>query len=153
MCDALLDLLEKTTDRLKFEIAWSIEWHPPSDISQSNAFAIKSSTIELVRDAATSLRRVETARNYTVVGKVIRLKSEHNPADLLDLSSPREVVLQWDSADFGALNVKVVLSPPDYILAVEAHKSGQLISVSGLLERVGRTWIVSNPGNLRLHAA
>jgi hypothetical protein len=95
MCDALVDLLEKTTDRLKFEIAWSPEWHPPSDVLEINAFAMKPSTTELVRDAAGTLRRVETARNYTVVGKVIRLKSEHNPADLLDLSSSREVVLQY----------------------------------------------------------
>jgi hypothetical protein len=153
MCDALLDLLKKTTDRLKFEIAWSPEWQPASDISQSNAFAIKPSTVELVQDAARSLRRVETARNYTVVGKVIRLKSEHNPADLLDLSSPREVVLQWNSADFGLLNVKMVLSPPDYIIALEAHRLGQLISVSGQLERIGRSWILSGPGNVKLQSA
>ena len=152
MCDALIDLLEKTTDRLKFEIAWSPEWQPPADISQVGTFAIKPSTIELVRDAARSLRRVETARNYTVVGQVIRLKSEHNPADLLDLS-PREVVLQWNSPDFGALNVKVILSPPDYIIAVEAHKSGRSISVSGLLERVGRSWILSSPGSVKLSQA
>lgn len=150
MCDALVDLLEKTTDRLKFEIAWSPEWHPPSDVLEINAFAMKPSTTELVRDAARTLRRVETARNYTVIGKVIRLKSEHNPADLLDLSSPREVVLQWNSTEFGALNVKVVLSPPDYIVALEAHKSGYLLSVTGLLERVGRSWILSGPANIRL---
>jgi hypothetical protein len=150
MCDALVDLVHETSDRLRFEIAWSPEWQPSSDILQNATFAIKPSTVELVRDAAASLRRVDPARNYTVLGQVIRLKSEHNPADLLDLSSPREIVIQWSSADYGYLNVKVILPPADYILAVEAHKSGQLVSVTGLLERVGRTWILSNPSNLSL---
>jgi hypothetical protein len=150
MCDALLDLIEKTSDRLKLEFAWSPEWRPALDVLDIPTFAIKPSTIELVRDAAISLRRIETARNYTVVGTVIRLKSEHNPSDLLDLTSPREIVLQWNSADFGQLNVKVVLPPADYITAVEAHKSGQLISITGMLERVGRSWILSSPGKLQL---
>ena len=110
---------------------------------------MKPSTIELVRDAAISLRRVETARPYTISGPVIRLKSEHNPADLLDVSSPREIVVQWNSADFGQLNVKVVLPPSDYI-AVEAHKTGRIISVTGMLERINRSWILSSPGNVQL---
>jgi hypothetical protein len=150
MCDALVELVEQTTDRLKFEVAWSPEWHPAEDVSGLNSFAILPSTVGLVRDAATSLRRVETARSFTVLGKVVRLKSEQNPADLLDLSSPREVVLQWNSPDFGSLNVKVILSPSEYIVAVEAHKSGRMISLSGMLERVGRSWILSNPKNLNL---
>jgi hypothetical protein len=150
MCDALIELVEQTSDRLRFEVAWSPEWHPASDILQTSAFSIKPSTVGLVRDAAASLRRVKTAQNSTVVGTVIRLKSEHNPADLLDLTSPREIVVQWNSPDFGYLNVKVVLPPPDYIVAVEAHKSGRMISISGLLERIGRSWILSSPGNLQL---
>jgi hypothetical protein len=150
MCDALIELVEKTSDRLKIEVAWSPEWIPAPDVLDAPTFAMKPSTIELVRDAAISLRRVETARPYTISGPVIRLKSEHNPADLLDVSSPREIVVQWNSADFGQLNVKVVLPPSDYIIAVEAHKTGRIISVTGMLERINRSWILSSPGNVQL---
>jgi hypothetical protein len=150
MCDALIELVEKTNDRLKIEVAWSPEWRPAPDVLAAPTFEMKPSTIELVRDAAISLRRVETARPYTISGTVIRLKSEHNPADLLDVSSPREIVVQWNSADFGQLNVKVVLPPSDYIIAVEAHKTGRVISVTGMLERINRSWILSSPGNVQL---
>lgn len=83
----------------------------------------------------------------TIVGTVTRLKSEHNPADLLDISSPREVVVQWNSLEYGPLNVRVNLSPADYIVALEAHRTGRLISVTGKLERVNRTWILFSPEN------
>jgi hypothetical protein len=150
VCDALLELVEKTTDRLRIEVVWSPEWLPAIDVLDIPTFSIGPSTVELVRDAANSLRQIEAARHCTIVGTVIRLKSEHNPADLLDVSSPREIVVQWDSREFGLLNVKVVLQPADYIVAVEAHKSGRFISVSGTLERINRSWILSSPGPVQL---
>lgn len=149
MCDALVDLAQETTERIKFEIAWSPEWTPSPDV-QASSYAINPSTIEVIREAAVLLRRVDTATVRTIVGKVTRLKSEHNPSDLLDVSSPREIVIQWGTAEHGNLNVKVILEPADYIVAVEAHRSGQPVSISGLLERVGRTWMLSKPENLSL---
>lgn len=150
MCDAFVELVDKTSDRLAIQIAWSPEWTPPFDVPPVPTFHIQPSTLAIIQDASNSLRRAETAKHYTLVGTVIRLKSEHNPADLLDVSSPREIVLQWNSPDFGQLNVKVILSPTDYIVALEAHKTGRLISITGMLERINRTWVLSSPGAVQL---
>lgn len=150
MCEALVDLITGTTDRLAIEVAWSPEWRPSSDVPSAPVFHIKPVTIEIVKDAASSLRRAETARELVILGKVIRLKSEHNPADLLDLTSPREIVVQWMSDEFGPLNVRVNLSPTDYIAALEAHRTGNMISVTGMLERINRTWILSSPKNVQI---
>lgn len=40
MCDALVELVEKTSDRLKIEVAWSPEWSPPSDVQPTPSFSI-----------------------------------------------------------------------------------------------------------------
>jgi hypothetical protein len=150
MCEALVDLITGTSDRLAIEVAWSPEWHPSSDVPSAPTFHIKPVTIEIVKDAANSLRHAETARELNILGKVIRLKSEHNPADLLDLTSPREIVVQWVSDEFGPLNVRVNLSPTDYIAALEAHRTGHLISITGMLEHINRTWILSSPKNVQI---
>lgn len=150
MCEALVDLISGTSDRLAIEVAWSPEWRPSPDVPSAPVFHIKPVTVEIVRDAANSLRRAETARELDILGKVIRLKSEHNPADLLDLTSPREIVIQWMSDEFGPLNVKVNLSPTDYIAALEAHRTGQMVSITGVLERINRTWILSYPKNVQI---
>ncbi|MCA1547413.1 hypothetical protein I6F36_11360 [Bradyrhizobium sp. BRP19] len=150
MCEALVDLISGTSDRLAIQVAWSPEWRPSPDVSSAPVFHIKPVTVEIVRDAASSLRRAETAQEREILGKVIRLKSEHNPADLLDLTSPREIVIQWMSDEFGPLNVRVNLSPTDYIAALEAHRTGHMISVTGMLERINRTWILSSPKNVQI---
>ena len=94
------------------------------------------------------MRRSYISRVRTITGQVTRLKSEHNPADLLDFSSPREIVIEGNSDELTSIKVRVVLSPTDYILAVEAHKSGSLISITGLLERRKRGWSLSDPSVL-----
>ena len=150
MCDAFVDLLEQTSDKLKFVFAWSPEWLPSPDIGQIELYSTHSATLSLVRDAAEKMRRSYISRVRTITGQVTSLKSEHNPADLLDFSSPREIVIEGDSDELTSIKVKVVLSPTDYILAVEAHKSGSLVSITGLLERRKRGWSLSDPSLLSI---
>lgn len=152
MCEAFADLIAGTTDQLRIEVAWSPEWTPTPDVQPDPIFQIRPSTLEIVREAATSLRKAETAKERSIVGPITRLKSEHNPADLLDISSPREIVVQWNSSEFGVLNVRTTLSPADYLTALEAHKSGRMIAITGMLERINRTWILSFPRDVGMSA-
>jgi hypothetical protein len=82
-----------------------------------------------------------------VVGRITRLRSESDPSDLLHPVGAREVLVQWQTSEFGEISVKVLLPPDQYLAAVEAHKNGQAISVSGMIEHVGRTWTLLNPTN------
>ena len=145
MCDAFVDLLEQTSDKLTFG---SPDWHPSPDIAQIESYSIHPATLSIVRDAAEKMRRSYISRVRTITGQVTSLKSEHNPADLLDFSSPREIVIEGNSDELTSIKVKVVLSPTDYILAVEAHKSGSVVSITGLLERRKRGWSLSDPSTV-----
>jgi uncharacterized protein (DUF2249 family) len=145
MCEDFAELIENTTDTIRFQVLWSPEWRPPPDLVGTSTFEVHPNTLEIVSAAASSLRRQETNLPRTVVGRVIRLRSDHDPSDLLDTSTPREINLIWESEEFGPLNIRITLERSDYIKAVEAHKSGKEVSVRGLLEKVGRSWFLSQP--------
>jgi hypothetical protein len=58
------------------------------------------------------------------------------------------VVIHWESED-GDLNVKVALSPSNYLAAAEAHTRGQSVEVAGALERRGWRWVLNNPTDFK----
>jgi hypothetical protein len=145
MCEDLADLIENTTDKIKFQVVWSPEWRPAPDILGSSTFEVRPNTLQTVSEAANSLRRQETTLPRTIVGRVIRLRSDHDPSDLLDTTLPREINVIWENEEFGELSVRVILEPADYIKAVEAHKAGRKVSIRGLLEKIGRAWFLSQP--------
>ena len=65
-------------------------------------------------------------------------------------SGDREVVIQSSTDDLGDIQVSVSLSPSDYLVAIEAHRSGRLVRVAGTLEKRGRRWVLSNPTGLAI---
>ncbi|HKX07780.1 MAG TPA: hypothetical protein VJN67_06275, partial [Stellaceae bacterium] len=84
-------------------------------------------------------------RPRIVIGRIVRLESRSDPSDLLHPVGAREVVVQWLHSDFGDISVRVTLPPDKYLLAVDAHRNGQRISVTGKIERLGRLWKLLQP--------
>ncbi|MGA3211378.1 MAG: hypothetical protein ABSD20_08720, partial [Terriglobales bacterium] len=83
-------------------------------------------------------------------GRIVRLQNEANPKDVLDHTGEREIVIQWSSKDLGDVQVKVPLTPTDYLSAVEAHREGRPVKISGTLQRHGRSWVLAKPGALTI---
>ena len=145
MCEELVDIVGSVKgERLGFEFAFSPEWRVPADIVVGERYDISTAHVELIVDAAKRLRLQEFERNRTITGRVTRLKSENDPSNLLDPGS-REIAIHWESGDFGEIKVRVALPPEEYLEAVEAHKTGRRVSVAGLIERIGKTWRLSEP--------
>ena len=90
------------------------------------------------------LHEQEFERNQTVVGRVIRLETEADPSDLFH-PGDREILIQWSSQIFGNIRVRVTLPADEYLAALDAHSKGRAVSVSGLIDRVGRTWVLLEP--------
>ena len=63
-----------------------------------------------------------------------------NPADLHEDNSAREIEVSWVNEENALLHVRIVVTPQQYLKAVEAHKAGYTVSATGLLTRVGRPW-------------
>jgi hypothetical protein len=146
MCDALVSLFNIAGEtELTFEFTWSPELEVPEMLQSHARFSISPKSVEIVKEAGSRLRVLEKQLPKTVTGLVTRLRSERKPTETSFLSEDRDVVIRWVSAEYGRLNVHVALSNRDYLMAVTAHHDGEVVSVSGLLEKVGRKWVLHDP--------
>lgn len=160
MCDAMADLLEETTvSKMEIGIRFSPEWrsefsreHITLNSSENIIFIVEYKNIDILREAAKSLRVDEKPRPVTVFGRIRRVETDGNPADLLEDTSTREIEINWASDENTLLHVKVMLSPGDYLKAVEAHKDGKPVHVSGMLIKSGRSWRLDNAENFQVIA-
>jgi hypothetical protein len=82
-------------------------------------------------------------------GRVVRLETD--PSDLFE-PGDREILVQWASNDFGNIRVRVTLPPEQYLASLEAHGKGQSVSVSGLIDRQGRSWLLLDPRDFEVLA-
>ena len=151
MCEELAEIADSVKgERLGFEFAFSPEWRVSPDIVVGERYDISTAHVELIVDAAKRLRLQEFERNRTITGRVIRLKSDNDPSNLLNPVGSREIAILWASEDFGEINVRVALPPEEYLDAVEAHKTGRHVRVAGLIERIGKTWRLAEPREFAL---
>jgi len=140
MCEAVIDIIEDIgVSRIEMEIAFSPEWrsHEPR---QGNRFSIQYQHVDILKDAAKAMRVDEPPKATQVVGRIKRLETEGNPADLLEDKSRREIEVSWVNEDNQLVHVKIGLSPANYLDAVEAHKNGHAVVAAGMLSKSGRYW-------------
>jgi len=150
MCDAMADVIEETdVSKMVIGIKLSPEWRSEK-LAQRLTFSVEHKNVELLRTAAKSMRVDEKPRPVTVFGRIRRVETDGNPADLLDDPEPKEIEINWASGDDTLLHVRLMLPNKDYSDACDAHKSGKPVSVSGMLKRVGRTWRLENPENFKV---
>lgn len=150
-CEDLAIMVEiPQVEEISFEIAFSPEWGLPDDVgAKLNAKIGHARGLEVIREAAKRLRIVNYEKQRTVIGKVRTLHSmEDNPAELFTISGLQDVVIEWDSEEFGRRLVRVSLGPEEYLQAVEAHRAGRAISVFGELER--QPWRLENARDFRV---
>ena len=143
--EELTKLVECTNGGLTFEFSFSPEWRVPKEFGGMHELVVNTRHAEYTRAVAKALRRQAISRPETVIGRVERLISQDDPSDLLNPRGEREVNVRWLSEDLGEILVRVSLQPADYLTAIEAHKAGQPIKISGTLEVKGRSWNLSNP--------
>lgn len=153
VCEQLAALVDGTSPNgIVFDFSFSPEWKgAPAIHGSSEHFMIGPRQVEAVRAAAKVLRSRITSWDETVFGRVIRLASQADPSDLMDMMGDREVAILWSSEATGDIAVRASLNPAEYLQAVEAHAAGRAVEVSGTLERRGRRWVLLNPINFQVH--
>jgi hypothetical protein len=148
MCDDIVGVVEDSdVSKIEISLQLSPEWRSSLVTDAKEVFSVERRYLDLLKEASSRLRMKEAASNETVVGRVVRLEAEGNPSDLLADVSDREVVVSWDSSDYGLIRVQAQLSPQGYLDAVEAHRQGALVALSGTLQRRGRSWSLTGPSN------
>lgn len=148
MCDALADLLEEMDiSNIKFEVDFSSEWRRKETVKQGKVFQFAQNDVELIREGAKALKIDDVPRKETIFGKVRRAGTDGNPSDLLDDGARREIEVNWISDDDKLIHIKILVSPEDYLKALDAHKNSKVITVTGLLAATGKTrWLTEHGG-------
>ena len=145
-CDLFAKLVEDTSPGgMVFSFSFSPEWRPAVEFVQVEEFVVGQRHVEVSRAAAKLLRSQFTPRPEKVFGRVVRLESDTDPSDLLNPLGEREIAILWASEDLGDIHVRVALDAKDYLLALQAHGAGRPVKVSGMLEKPGRPYILTNP--------
>lgn len=140
MCDALVSLIEDVgVAKIDMTVRFSPEWRTEF-VSRMAEVSLKEKHIDILRTASKALRVDDPPRAANIVGRVKRLESEGNPADLLQEGAKREIEVSWVNEEDVLIHVKLTLSPEAYLDAVDAHKEGQPVMAEGTLVKTGRTW-------------
>ena len=78
------------------------------------------------------------------MGRVVQLVTHVDPSDMFGQGGEREIVVQWHSDEWDSIHVRASLEPADYLAAINAHATGRSVVMSGILERRGRRWVLTD---------
>ena len=151
MCEALADLLEGTeVSSIKFDIDLSKEWKSALSDEGPKHFKIAQNDVEIIRAGAKSLRSEEVPTSETIYGRIRSVGTDGDPSNLTEDKAKREIELNWINSDDKLIHVKMLVSPEEYLIALEAHKNGKIVTVRGLLPSTGKTRWMGDRGVLRV---
>ncbi len=137
MCEEFAELVQQTAPGgMGFGFLLSPEWPAPP----LGELWVGPQHVEMSQVAAKRMREQAPMQPLEIAGRIIRLQNEADPQDLQDETHEREIVVYWKSDEFGGMNVRLSLGPPDYLAAVEAHLRGHAARATGRLEKRGRYW-------------
>ena len=135
---------------MAFTFSFSPEWPVQQRLRASSEFTVGPKHVEIARAAAYALRAEQPDVPRLVSGPVVRLQNESDPSDLTPSTEEGEISVLYDSPDYGEIHVRVTLTPPAYLKAVEAHRQGLPISIRGTLTHKGRFWYLIDPTEIAI---
>ena len=98
---------------------------------------IGADRIPFVREAGRILRERAPIPEFALAGSVLKLERQNT-------DRTGQVTL-YGLVEGGSAKVRVELSQADYELAIEAHKTGQVLCATGTLIKEGRSWVLQDP--------
>ncbi len=150
-CERFATLIHGTAySGMSFAFSFSPEWSTPDRLAQTAEFFVGPKHVDVARAAAQVLRGELLEIPKDVYGLVVRLQNEADPSDLTPPTGEGEISVLYASEDYGEIHLRITLSPPEYLKAVEAHRLGRPIRLSGTLVHKGRYWYLLNPSSLTI---
>jgi hypothetical protein len=149
MCEAIVRMSREKTLPLEYSVLWSPKLEPSDDIDDPGTIRLSEASYQYLEDAARELKELEP--EYAVIrGLVTDLSSRgdpHGPSDI-----PRSVAIMWTNRPERGRPVKVVVSleREDYLTAIEAHEKWRTVEVTGIIQRVGNLWRLSDPRDFKV---
>ncbi len=150
-CERFADLVQSTAySGMSFAFSFSPELSISDGLQNSTELFVGPKHVEFARSAANALRGESLEIPTNVYGTVVRLQNEADPSDLSAVTGEGEISVLYASEDYGDIHLRIVLSPAEYLKAVEAHRLGRPVRLSGSLVHRGRYWYLLNPSSLTM---
>ena len=148
MCEALVRLSRNKTVPTEYEVQWSLKMPPPDDLREPGTIRLHQLAYDLLEEAARELKRMEP-RRAVVRGMVVALSARDNPLGTREIA--RTVAIKWTNRPGGrTVNVLVNLKKEDYVTAHAAHLHWDTVEVTGVVQRGGSVWRLSDPRDFRV---
>lgn len=135
---------------MSFRFSFSPEWAVMQRLSQTLEFSVGPKHVDVAYAAASFLRGESREVPINIHGMVVRLQNEADPSDLSAPTGEGEISVLQATEDYGDIHVRIILPPADYLIAVEAHRRGQPVRLSGILSRSGRYWYIKKPSRVTI---
>lgn len=136
MCDALHEMSMGGEARFSCDFMWARSLHVRSDLDELRGVSIGIPEAELLEYASEVLKSVDPKPEF-FAGRITNLHCPSNPEIE---SSKRVVAIKGTHTEHGLIDVQMELGRSRYLKAIEMHKHGSDVVVSGMLERKGSTW-------------
>lgn len=149
MCSAIVSMSEDKKAKVEFRVAWSPKIKPGEDVALAPAIQLRRDGYEALEYAAKKLKALKP-ESINLVGHVRALTVSDNP---LSLGTHRAVVVKGNLPGVKrAVDVIVELDREDYAKANKAHIEWQIVQISGILNRSGVTWRLTDAKDLKVIA-
>ncbi len=135
MCEAIVEIGEVVDSPVEISVSWATNLPPSDDVSDFKPKVLCEDEISLLKYAADKLKEV-SPQQVSITGKVVNLHSN----DPISEANKRTIVLKYLHETFGTIDVSIELGIEQYITAINAHKSREMIEIKGFLERKGSVW-------------
>jgi hypothetical protein len=149
MCDALSDMftvLQAPT--LEYSFVWSQKWSSPVGTDSVTTIKLEPKVLPYLDVASSKLKSLDdVSEEVDVVGHVIELKFKISEEDEAAPERSRQVRIYGRDTKNRWRTFLVNLSPHDYLMACQAHPAGQMVQVSGTLEKGTKFWRLEHPHN------
>ena len=160
VCEAFSEILGDSEESIaEYSVGWSPEVPLLDEFKNLRSVRLEYKVKSFLDSAASCLRSEEEGEEISIRGRITQLKSKCLPFvveeegegedDEFDGSSNSErlVTVSYTDKSKRVLAVKVNLNQKDYTAACDAHKSGQDVSVAGILEKRKKYWHLLRPKN------
>jgi len=155
-CESFARLVENTSPGgMYLSVVLSSEWRTSKGLERSPEFEVGMKHVEVTRAAAKVLRERPIKREETIIGLVVDLHSRHDPLGLFGGSrADQSITIAWRPSGLAEIQVTVPLTRADYDKAMDAHRDGLPVKMSGMLEQRGpRKWFLTNVTSFEIEEA
>jgi hypothetical protein len=121
----------------------SAQWDKSIAVAQDVPTApivLESRTFESLISIGHILRGSVTSRSVSFSGRVVSLSRDDSEND--EFEADHTITIKTDGDDLPK-NIKVILSPEDYLKACDWHKEKKAILISGTLEKPRKSWCIT----------